>query len=128
MLDGILFVLANVPAVALICLGMWIVLVIGLIWEELREMRPSRKGRIMTEKLIAEQWTSFESAALPPHTPAVQRKEMQRAFYAGAAGFYHILMTKLDPGTEETDADMARMRGLHDELEAFAASGRDSTR
>jgi len=43
MLDGILFVLANVPAFALVCLAMWIVLVIGLIWEELREMR--RRGK-----------------------------------------------------------------------------------
>ena len=42
-MDAILFMLANVPIVAVICLGMWLLLVAGLIWEEVRELRRGGK-------------------------------------------------------------------------------------
>lgn len=43
-MEAILFALANVPILALICLGMWALLVGGLIWQEVRDLR-GRGGR-----------------------------------------------------------------------------------
>lgn len=35
-------------------------------------------------KRIASEWNNFEKAVIPSNAPLVQRKEMRRAFYAGA--------------------------------------------
>lgn len=42
-MDAILFALANVPILALICFGMWALLVGGLIWQEVRDLRRGGK-------------------------------------------------------------------------------------
>jgi hypothetical protein len=81
----------------------------------------ARKLPLTERRLLAEQWASFEAGVMPLDAPDIQRKEMRCAFYGGAAALYHILMHGLDPGTQETDADMAKMQALHDELEEFPA-------
>jgi hypothetical protein len=44
---------------------------------------------------------------------------MRLAFMAGAQHLFASIMAFLDPGTEETDADLRRMGLIADELEAF---------
>lgn len=68
-------------------------------------------------------WTSFYLAVtnqgalqLPPD----QTREMRRAFYAGAQGLFHEIVNGLDPGEDATEADLARMSAISDELSAFA--------
>jgi hypothetical protein len=68
---------------------------------------------------LAGSWASFETAALPVVTGAVQRREMRRAYYAGAAGMLGTIMDMLDPGDDATEGDLDRMDALHDEILRF---------
>ena len=67
---------------------------------------------------IAAEWASFEQMLLRGAS-RIQKQEMRRAFYAGAATFMHLVMTGLDPGSEPTSADEAQIDALASELERF---------
>jgi hypothetical protein len=68
---------------------------------------------------IAAAWASFEQAVLTD-APPIQRRQMRRAFYAGARELLNTILAMLDPGLNETEADLSRMDALNDELERFA--------
>jgi len=70
--------------------------------------------------LMAKQWDTFEKAYLPKDAPAVQRREMRRAFYAGAQGVLFGVIASLTNGAEPTAEDLAVMDGLQRELSDFA--------
>jgi hypothetical protein len=72
--------------------------------------------------MIAEEWASLSKAVHHSDTPSVQRSESRRMFYAGVAALLKILTTRMDPGEQETDADMARMDAIAAELNAFGAA------
>lgn len=70
-------------------------------------------------RLIEAGWISLRIAAIPPEASQIQIDEMRNAFFAGAQHLYGSIMTILDPGEEPTDADLARMEKIDDELRAF---------
>jgi len=70
-------------------------------------------------KLLDAAWRSYAEHVIPANAPDAQRVECRRAFYAGAQALYGGLIKMLDPGDEPTDADLARMEAIHDELEQF---------
>jgi len=70
-------------------------------------------------KVIAAGFVGFSKAAIPDDAPDIQRREMCIAFFAGADHLFCSMMSILDPGTEPTDADLARMDAIHQELERF---------
>ena len=72
--------------------------------------------------LIGQLWTSFRVAAMHRDSPRQQVIYMRRAFYAGAQGLLNAVTsaTLLDPGVEETEADLAQMEAIANELQAFA--------
>lgn len=72
-------------------------------------------------KRLKEAWLSYAAQVIPPTAPAVQRVECRRAFYAGAHAIFQELMRGLDPGTEPTARDLARVDMLDQELRAFQA-------
>jgi len=45
--------------------------------------------------------------------------DLRRTFYGGVSALYLLLMRMLDPGDEPTEADLAKMRSIHNELMAF---------
>jgi hypothetical protein len=55
----------------------------------------------------------------PIHASDVQIKETKQAYYAGASLLWYALMQTLDTGTEATDADLARMESIQEEVDAF---------
>jgi hypothetical protein len=69
-------------------------------------------------KLEAE-WTTYRNRVIPTTAPSVQLVESRRAFYAGAWAFYSLLMNHLEPGANETPADMKFMEKLDSEMRAF---------
>jgi hypothetical protein len=71
------------------------------------------------QKIIEQQWRSFAERCIPVEAGPMQRQEMRRAFYAGAAGFLTALMDKLAPGQDATDADLKMMISIGEELEQF---------
>lgn len=70
---------------------------------------------------IAADWESFSKAVLDPiHAPAVQREEMRKAFYAGAATMFTLVNeAAVDP---DEDVCVQHMKVLSQELDAFAQS------
>lgn len=72
-------------------------------------------------KVIEKGWTSLRLAALPPETPRHQLLEMRRMFYAGAQHLLNAVTsaTLLDPGIEETEADLRQMEAIERELNDF---------
>jgi hypothetical protein len=45
-----------------------------------------------------------------------------RTFYGGASAVYFLLLARVSPGDEPTEADIDLMRGLQRELGAFVES------
>jgi len=77
----------------------------------------------MKRLLVAEQWDSFSRAVLPPHVGYAQRRDMRRAFYAGAQSILYSMMTALSPkGDEPTEDDIALISNVTRELSDFAES------
>jgi hypothetical protein len=70
--------------------------------------------------LMAEQWDSFARAVLPRDASATQKREMRRAFYAGAQGILHGVISVLAADHEPTESDMQIMQDLERELSDFA--------
>lgn len=74
----------------------------------------------MKRQLMAEQWDTFARAYLPSGCSATQRREMRRAFYAGAQGILMKVIASLAPDGEPTTEDLALMDSLERELSDFA--------
>lgn len=70
-------------------------------------------------KLIEAGWLGLRLQVIPLDAPAIQLNDMRYAFMAGAHHLFSSIMTVLDPGAEETDADLRRMDLIHQELETF---------
>lgn len=88
--------------------------------EEIRKIAIELSKRLSDEgKLIEAGWVGFRMMVIPNDAPPSQRREMKLAFFAGANHLFQSMMAILDPDAEPTDADMARMSLIHDELEQF---------
>lgn len=70
-------------------------------------------------QIIEAGWVGLRLAAIPLNAPAVQIEEMHKAYMAGAQHLWASIMTLLDPGSEPTAADMARMDAIEAELRAY---------
>lgn len=68
---------------------------------------------------VRSQWEAYR-AILPKDASATQIIETRRAFYAGAQCLMHLLLQRLEPGTEETENDLKMMDDIDSELRQFA--------
>jgi hypothetical protein len=68
---------------------------------------------------VAEMWASFAKATMPELASNVQRREMRRAFYAGAYGM--LMGAAFGPGEEDVSEEegVAMFEAWRKELEAF---------
>jgi len=90
--------------------------------EELRATLEALSVRLADEgKLIESGWVSLRATCMAADAPAVQVREMQMAFMAGAQHLYASMMTVLDPGDEPSLADLKRLALVDAELRAFDA-------
>lgn len=71
-------------------------------------------------KRIAAEWKSYREDVMAGDAPPIQVQECRRAFYAGAQAFLSLLMSKLEPDAEPTEADLQMMDEIHEELQQFA--------
>lgn len=69
---------------------------------------------------LAEEWDEFARQVMPKDAPKVQRVEMRRAWYAGAAAMLGLVSGGLDADREPTDLDVAYLESIHQELIAFS--------
>jgi hypothetical protein len=76
-------------------------------------------------RALRDEWAEFAKKILPAGAPEVQRTEMRRAWYTGAAAMFGLMTGGLDADHEPTDLDVAYVESLNQELVAF---GRDLNR
>ena len=69
-------------------------------------------------KPIAQQWNQFERSSIPRAAPAIQRREMRRAFYAGVAAQLHLLEGLGEDEVSE-DAGVAALEAMKQEVLDF---------
>lgn len=74
------------------------------------------------KQLIGDAWGDFERKMLDPLSASqLQRSEMRRAFYAGAAAVFYGISAQLAPGGgEPTEAELAIADDLHAEIQLWA--------
>jgi hypothetical protein len=72
-------------------------------------------------QLMAEQWDDFARRVLPISTSPTQRREMRRAFYAGAEAILMRVIESFAPENEPTPEDVQLMENVYQELTTFAA-------
>jgi hypothetical protein len=68
-------------------------------------------------KLIEAGWQVYRSLALRDITSNREIDRYREAFMSGASHLFTAMLTFLEPGTEETEADLRRMDRLHAEIE-----------
>lgn len=70
-------------------------------------------------KTLADQWRDYEKRVVPHAAGRKQRQECRRAFYAGTAALYNLIMAFPDPGPDATPQDFDHIQRLADEMTAF---------
>jgi hypothetical protein len=76
---------------------------------------------------LANQWTTFELKTGVANTSDIQRQEMRRAFYGGAASLMDAMMLGFSEDSEPTEEDLQYMDSIAKELKKFGediAAGR----
>ena len=77
-------------------------------------------AKAKVRKSMAEQWDDFSLLVGLYNMSSVQRQEMRRAFYAGAASIMDAMMVGFDTGDDEpTEEDMQYISSLHEEMTKF---------
>jgi hypothetical protein len=71
-------------------------------------------------KLISQLWAEFEKTVIPPGAPRMQRREMQKAFYAGVLALLGELQQIPDDLNE--DQGVAMLEGYQAEAIGFLES------
>lgn len=72
-------------------------------------------------KVMEGGWQAFEFLCGLQNAPTIQKREMRRAYFAGAQHLFAVLLNTLDSDREPTAADLNRVDLVHKELEAFVA-------
>lgn len=73
-------------------------------------------------QLMAEQWKRFARNVIAKDAPEVQKREMRRAFYAGAQAILFKVIESFALETEPTVEDLQLIQDVRDELESFGRS------
>lgn len=79
-----------------------------------------RPGTALTRHIDAG-WKAYRRAVLPADLSGRQLERLREAYFAGAAVLWQSVMLGLDPDSEPTEADMARMAELQAEIDTFGA-------
>lgn len=77
------------------------------------------KAAVDNGKLIEAGWLAMKLTAIHPEASPNQIAEMRLAFFAGAQHLFSSIMGILDPESEPTERDLARMDLIHKELGEF---------
>lgn len=86
-------------------------------------------ARKLTEegKLIEAGWVGLMLACNLFEASEVQKREMKKAFFAGAQHLFGSLMSVLDPDSEPTDKDLEMMNLIHTELMTWITEFKQGT-
>ena len=83
------------------------------------EVSALTKTLIAEGKLLEAGFSMLQELMIPPQALQVQVDDMRLAYMAGAQHLWSSVMTSLDPGSEETVDDLARMDKIQVELDTW---------
>lgn len=70
-------------------------------------------------QFIREEWDKLVKAAIHPQISELQRSEMEKCFYAGAASLYNLLIHGVSPGKRVEASDMQMMQDIDIEIRQY---------
>lgn len=79
------------------------------------------KNAVDQGKIIEAGWLAMKIMAVPAGATEAQMRDMRNCFFAGAQHLYASILAVLDPGSDATEQDMARMTLIDEELKQFVA-------
>lgn len=85
---------------------------------------------VVSVKRFSAEWAEYRELVIPKGASPLQVDETHRAFYAGGLALFALLVSSMEAGAEPTEADVAAVDVLHEELLAGCAEhvGRDGER
>jgi len=78
-------------------------------------------------KIIEAGWIGLKMMSVPKDAGETQLREMRNAFFAGAQHLFSSILTMLDSGPNETEADLSRMDLIDKELRSFIKEFKEQT-
>jgi hypothetical protein len=72
----------------------------------------------MKRLLMKECWNDFAQKCVPRNASGEQRRQLRKAFYAGAHQILFRVVDGLAPENEPTDEDLKMMNDVYNELRA----------
>lgn len=72
----------------------------------------------MKRQLMKEVWNEFAQKCVPRNATGEQRKQLRKAFYAGAHQIFFRVMAGFAPESEPTPEDLQMVTDLYNELRA----------
>lgn len=72
----------------------------------------------MKRQLMKEVWNEFAQKCVPRNASGEQRKQLRKAFYAGAHQIFFRVMDGFAPESEPTEEDLQMVTDLYNELRA----------
>jgi len=82
-------------------------------------VREIERQLIADGKIIEAGWMGLRYLSIPKEASEIQLTEMRQAFFAGAHHVFTTIMSVMDEGEEPTEADLARMTQISNELDNF---------
>lgn len=73
----------------------------------------------MAVQPIAKEWAEYCKQVVPKEAGYNQVKETKRAFFSGANALFHVIIKRLEPGQDATEADLKFMDSVDAELKQF---------
>lgn len=86
---------------------------------KLREQYPDESTPVHQRTTMLQAWEQFMDIVEIRHAHSVQKREMRRAFYAGAWWMLEVLGIQLDPQGEPTADDLEYMQRISAEIQKF---------
>ena len=84
-----------------------------------KELETAIRGLSEMGRLIEGGWLAYRLKVVPVDAPEVQVRECRLAFYAGATHLFYGILAAMDPGLEDTEADLNKMSLIDMELRSF---------
>lgn len=85
----------------------------------LRAQYPDEPTPVVERTTLTQAWESFMKMVEILHAPAEQKREMKRAFFAGAFWMLDMCSVQMDPDKGPTADDLEYLQRIHAEIQKF---------
>jgi hypothetical protein len=95
--------------------------------ERLRAQYPDEPTPVHERTTIQQAWQNFVTVVEIQHASYAQKREMKRAFFAGAHWMLDMCSIQMDPSSEPTADDIEYLQRVHAEIMHFNEAIQDGS-